>query len=120
MSPDTRHVLVVDDDAEFRFLHSELLKTFGYEVEVAADGAEAMALLTPLTDLVVLDAQMPNVDGFEVARLIREDPSVAEVPIVMVTGLAGREDRLRAFDLGINDFITKPVDPQELRLRARW
>jgi len=59
-------------------------------------------------------------DGFEVARLVRGDPLVADIPIVMVTGLAGKEDRLRAFDLGINDFINKPVDPNELRLRARW
>jgi putative two-component system response regulator len=120
MTQNARTVLVVDDDAEFRFLHGELLKTFGYEVETACDGVEALALLTPQTDLVVLDAQMPNMDGFEVARMIRSDPVVADVPIVMVTGLVGREDRLRAFDLGINDFINKPVDPNELRLRARW
>jgi len=63
---------------------------------------------------------MPKMNGFEVAHLIRQDPTVSDVPIVMVTGLAGREDRLRAFDLGINDFINKPVDPHELRLRARW
>lgn len=120
MKQDARTVLVVDDDAEFRFLHGELLKSFGYEVETACDGVEALALLTPLTDLVVLDAQMPKMDGFEVARLIRKDPVVTRVPIVMVTGLVGRDDRLRAFDLGINDFINKPVDPNELRLRARW
>ena len=120
MKQDARTVLVVDDDAEFRFLHGELLKSFGYEVETACDGVEALALLTPQTDLVVLDAQMPKMDGFEVARLIRQDPLFTDVPIVMVTGLVGREDRLRAFDLGINDFINKPVDPNELRLRARW
>jgi putative two-component system response regulator len=120
MSRNSRHVLVVDDDAEFRFLHQELLTSFGYEVETACDGSEALALLTPLTDLVVLDAEMPQVNGFEVARLIRSDPLVSDVPIVMVTGLVGREDRLRAFDLGISDFINKPVDPHELKLRARW
>lgn len=115
-----RRVLVVDDDAEFRFLHSELLRTFGYHVDVASDGVEALALISPHVDLVVMDAAMPNMDGFEVARLVRGDPLVADIPIVMVTGLAGKEDRLRAFDLGINDFINKPVDPNELRLRARW
>jgi putative two-component system response regulator len=115
-----RHVLVVDDDPEFRFLHSELLKTFGYSVEVASDGVEALARISPRVDLVVMDAEMPNMDGFEVARLVRGDPLVADIPIVMVTGLVGREDRLRAFDLGINDFVNKPVDPHELRLRSRW
>ena len=104
-----RHVLVVDDDPEFRFLHSELLKTFGYSVETASDGVEALARMSPRVDLVVMDADMPKMDGFEVARLVRGDPLVADTPIVMVTGLAGREDRLRAFDLGINFFDTADV-----------
>jgi putative two-component system response regulator len=120
LSERTRNVLVVDDDLEFRFMHQELLKSFGYAVEVAADGVEALALMRPTIDLVVMDGSMPNMDGFQVAEMIRKDPAVADVPIVMVTGLVGKEDRLRAFDLGINDFINKPVDPQELRLRARW
>ena len=120
MSEAPHRVLVVDDDAEFRFLHSTLLETFGYEVAVASDGLEALALVDGRIDLIVLDADMPNMNGFEVARLVRGDPLVADIPIVMVTGLVGRDDRLRAFDLGINDFINKPVDPAELRLRARW
>ncbi|HKJ02375.1 MAG TPA: HD domain-containing phosphohydrolase [Longimicrobiales bacterium] len=120
MSETNRTVLVVDDDPEFRFLHRELLKGFGYAVESASDGVEALALMRPGIDLVVMDAQMPNLDGFQVAEMIRQDESVADVPIMMVTGLEDREVRLRAFDLGINDFINKPVDPSELRLRARW
>ena len=115
-----RRIMVVDDEPEFRFLHAELLKAFGYSVTVAADGVEALALMTPSVDLIVMDGEMPKMDGFEVARLIRSDPLVGDVPIVMVTGLAGRKDRLRAFDLGINDFVNKPVDPDELRLRIRW
>jgi putative two-component system response regulator len=120
LSEKTRSVLVVDDDPEFRFLHRELLKSFGYAVETAADGVEALARMRPSIDLVVVDAQMPKMDGFQVADMIRHDAAVADVPIMMVTGLADREARLRAFDLGINDFINKPVDPSELRLRARW
>lgn len=120
MSEAQRRVLVVDDDAEFRFLHATLLETFGYKVALASDGLEALALLDASVDLIVLDADMPKMNGFEVARLVRGDPLVSDIPIVMVTGLVGRDDRLRAFDLGINDFINKPVDPAELRLRARW
>ena len=120
MSEAQRRVLVVDDDAEFRFLHSTLLETFGYEVTIASDGLQALGLVDGRVDLIVLDADMPNMNGFEVARLVRGDPLVADIPIMMVTGLVGRDDRLRAFDLGINDFINKPVDPAELRLRARW
>ncbi|NJD18658.1 MAG: response regulator [Gemmatimonadetes bacterium] len=120
MSEAQHRVLVVDDDAEFRFLHSALLESFGYEVALASDGLEALAQVDPRVDLIVLDADMPNMNGFDVARMVRGDPLVADIPIVMVTGLVGRDDRLRAFDLGINDFINKPVDPAELRLRARW
>ncbi len=120
VSDKLRRVLVVDDDPEFRFLHAHLMKDFGYEVDVAVDGVEALALMSPSIDLVVLDGEMPKMDGFEVARLIRSDPELTDVPIVMVTGLVGREDRLRAFDLGINDFVNKPVDAYELKLRSRW
>ena len=120
VSDERRRVLVVDDDPEFRFLHAHLMKGFGYEVDVAVDGVEALALMSPSIDLVVLDAEMPKMDGFEVAQLIRGDPELTDVPIVMVTGLVGRDDRLRAFDLGINDFVNKPVDANELKLRSRW
>ena len=120
MSERRRRVLVVDDDPEFRFMHAELLKGFGYVVDVAANGVEALDLMSPSVDLVVLDAEMPEMDGFEVARRIRSDESVADVPVVMVTGLKGREDRLRAFDLGINDVVSKPIDATELKFRARW
>ena len=120
MNERQRRVLVVDDDPEFRFMHSELLKGFGYAVDVAADGVEALALMSPSVDLVIMDGDMPEMDGFEVARLIRGDPSVADVPIVMVTGLVGRKDRLKAFDFGINDVVNKPIDATELQLRSRW
>ena len=95
-------------------------KGFGYGVDVAANGVEALDLMSPSVDLVVLDGEMPEMDGFEVARRIRSDESVADVPVVMVTGLKGREDRLRAFDLGINDVVSKPIDATELKFRARW
>ena len=116
-----RHrILVVDDDPEIREMHARMLKRFGHEVETAADGIEALALLPLEFDLVVSDAEMPNMDGFDVAKRIREHLEYAHVPIVMVTGLANRADRLRAYDVGINDFINKPVDPDELKLRTQW
>ncbi|MFQ5537348.1 MAG: HD domain-containing phosphohydrolase [Gemmatimonadota bacterium] len=115
-----RRILVVDDDPEIRFLHSRFLESFGYEVEAASDGIEGLAKIQLDIDLVLVDAEMPNMDGFEVARRIREDASHQDLPVVMVTGLARKEDRLRAYEVGINDFINKPVDPYELRLRLRW
>ncbi|MDH3422416.1 MAG: response regulator, partial [Gemmatimonadota bacterium] len=113
-------VLVADDDEMIRELHAEFVRGFGYEVEVAADGIEAIAKVGLGVDLVLTDAHMPNLDGFDVARRIRLTKSSEELPIVMATSLEAREDRLRAYEVGINDFINKPVDHTELRLRLKW
>lgn len=113
-------ILVADDDEMIRTLHSEFVRGFGYGVELAADGIEAIAKIGLGVDLVLTDAHMPNLDGFEVAKRIRETRSADELPIVMVTSLEAREDRLRAYEVGINDFINKPVDHTELRLRLKW
>jgi putative two-component system response regulator len=113
-------ILVADDDELTRTLHAEFVRGFGYEVEVAADGIEALAKVALGVDLVLTDAHMPNMDGFDVARRIRESRTPQDLPIVMVTSLEAREDRLRAYQAGINDFINKPVDHVELRLRLHW
>ncbi len=115
-----RRILVVDDDPDIRFLHTQYLEGLGYEVEAASDGIEGLAKIQLDIDLVLVDAEMPNMDGFEVARRIRQESGHQDLPVVMVTGLARKEDRLRAYEVGINDFINKPVDPHELRLRLRW
>lgn len=120
MSEPSRRILVVDDDAEIRFLHGQYLTGFGYEVEEAGDGIEALAKLPLEIDLVLVDGEMPHMDGFEVARRIREESGHQDLPVVMVTGLARKEDRIHAYEVGISDFISKPVDPHELRLRLRW
>lgn len=111
---------MADDDELTRTLHAEFVRGFGYEVEVAADGIEALAKVALGVDLVLTDAHMPNLDGFDVALRIRESRSAQDLPIVMVTSLEAREDRLRAYEVGINDFINKPVDHVELQLRLRW
>lgn len=116
----TYKILVADDDEMILALHAEFVRGFGYEVEVASDGIEAIAKIGLGVDLVLTDAHMPNMDGFEVARRIRKTRSSEELPIVMVTSLEAREDRLRAYESGINDFINKPVDHTELRLRLKW
>ena len=113
-------ILIVDDDEMCRVAHSHLIETFGHEHEVAVDGFEALAKLIMGIDLVLLDADMPHMDGFEVARRIRSDPLHAHLPIVMVTSLTSRNDRVRALEMRINDFVNKPVDPHELQLRIKW
>lgn len=120
MTDDKYRILVADDDEMTRQLHAEFVRGFGYEVELAADGIEAIAKVGLGVDLVLTDAHMPNLDGFDVARRIRQTRTPDELPIVMVTSLDARQDRLRAYESGINDFINKPVDHTELRLRLKW
>ena len=120
MDTPKHRVLIVDDDERIRRTHARLFESFGYDIETAADGIEALSKLPLDIDLVILDAEMPHVDGFEVARRIRSSPTTGHVPIMMVTGLTRPEDHARALEVGINDFITKPVDASALELRARW
>lgn len=120
MPEETYKILVADDDEMTCTLHAAFIRGFGYEVEMAVDGVEALAKIGHGVDLLLTDVHMPNMDGFEVARRIREDYSSQELPIVMATSLEAREDRLRAYEVGVNDFINKPVDHTELKLRLKW
>ena len=114
----TRRILIVDDEVPNRDLLESLVEAMGHEPDLARDGIEALAKVKLDIDLVLLDVMMPGMDGFEVARRIRQDPSAADVPIIMVTALTGKEDRLRAVEAGANDYITKPIDKTELRIRV--
>jgi putative two-component system response regulator len=113
-------VLIVDDEADVRRAHAQLVAALGYEAELASDGIEALTKLALDIDLVLLDGGLPNFDGYEVARRIRESPEHAHLPVIMVSGLTRPEDRLRAIEVGVNDFILKPVDAHELGLKAKW
>ena len=97
-------LLVVDDSEPYRKAMVSALGSFGHTVESAADGPEAVAKMRLGIDLILLDADMPGMDGFDVARAVRDDPDSASTPIIMVTGLGDREDRLRALEVGVNDF----------------
>lgn len=112
--------MVADDDPDARRALERALRSFGHEVKVARDGVEALAKLKLDIDLVILDAAMPNMDGFEVAERIRADPDCLDLPIIMVTGLDSKADRLRAVEVGVNDFISKPFEIPELQLRSAW
>jgi putative two-component system response regulator len=113
-----KRILVVDDDDATRSITQALVEALGHEAEPARDGIEALAKLRLAPDLVLLDVVMPGMDGYEVCRRIRQDPQAGDVPVIMVTSMTGREDRLRAVETGANDFIAKPVDKTELRVRA--
>ncbi len=113
-----KRILIVDDEEQNRDLLEAFLEAFGYKSEKARDGIEALAKIKLDIDLVLLDAMMPGMDGFEVAQRIRKDSVSRDVPIIMVTSLSGKEDRLRAVEAGVNDFITKPIGRTELKVRT--
>ena len=113
-----KRVLVVDDDDATRRITEALVRALGHEVEAARDGIEGLAKLRLGVDLVLLDVVMPGMDGFDVCRAMRRDQHGHDVPIVMVTSLAEQAHRLHAVEAGANDFIAKPVDETELRIRS--
>jgi len=115
---DKKRILVVDDDKEIRIILGEFLSMMGYDHETASDGLEALAKVKLDIDLVLMDINMPNMDGFEVTKRIRMEPEYRDLPIIMVTSMASREDRLRAVQAGANDFIAKPIDQTELEVRT--
>jgi CheY-like chemotaxis protein len=113
-------ILIVDDMPDNLILLSQLLKD-DYRVKLAQNGAKALAICCAdqPPDLVLLDIMMPDMDGFEVARRMREHPNAETIPVIFVTALTGDDARERGLDLGAVDFITKPIDPNQLRLRVR-
>jgi diguanylate cyclase (GGDEF)-like protein len=115
-------VLVVDDDRNLRKIISTNLELAGYAVETAADGREALERIEDaVPDLLLLDLMMPYMDGYEVARRVRNhpNPSIANVPIIILTAKGETEDKLRGFEAGADDYITKPFGPRELLARVR-
>ena len=113
-------VLVVDDDEISRTLLQGLLASEGYTVLFAKNGVQALDLAARISpDVVLLDIVMPELDGFEVCRKLRADPALRQIPIIVLTSLEGRDSRLRGLSAGADEFLTKPVDPAELRTRVR-
>ncbi len=112
------HILVVDDDKHTRMLLSAILKNANYTVTAAADGREALKILSEEhIDLVVLDIMMPQMDGYEFTRLVRETDST--LPILMLTAKQLPADEKRGFLVGTDDYITKPIDEEKLLLRIK-
>ena len=110
-------ILVVDDEPRIIEAVGMNLELEGYQVSSASNGYEALQKLTKdLPDLVILDVMMPEIDGFETLRKIRE---VSTVPVIMLTVRGEEIDKVRGLDLGADDYITKPFNPKELVLRIR-
>ena len=113
-------VLVVDDQPQNVKLLADLLAVKGYAVVTAASGAEALEQVTSAPpDLVLLDVVMPGMSGYEVCQRIRADAATAMIPVIMVTALDPREERIRGLEAGADDFLTKPINQPELLARVR-
>ena len=113
-------VLIVDDDESIRALLQRQMDLDGYRVATAADGASAIATADEVApDIVLLDALMPGMDGFQVAETLKASEHTRTIPIIMVTALDDQKSRLRALKAGAQEFLTKPLDRNEVSLRVR-
>jgi diguanylate cyclase (GGDEF)-like protein len=113
-------VLVVDDDPFIARLLEIELRAAGYDVRLAADGREALETIGEwLPDLVLADVMMPNMDGFELTRRLRQDSRTATVSVIMLTARGLSADKLEGFSVGADDYIVKPFDTPELLARIR-
>jgi two-component system phosphate regulon response regulator PhoB len=116
----TPHILVVEDEDALSTLLQYNLDKEGYEVVVAADGEEALTLVSEkLPDLIVLDWMLPKVSGIEVCRRLRQRSESRNVPIIMLTARGEESDRIRGLDTGADDYVVKPFAMSELSARIR-
>ncbi len=108
-------ILVVEDNAQHRLLMTDILQALGYEVLEAQDGVEAIALAhREMPDLIVMDMQMPVMDGLTAARALKGDPATNGIRILAVTSFAMKGDRERILAAGVDDYMAKPIDTRQL------
>ena len=113
-------LLIVDDDVQIRSLLDALLQDQGYRTLTASSGEQALATVAQQPpDLILLDATMPGIDGYQVARRLKANPSTANIPIIMLSGQGEQSARLLGLEAGAEDFLCKPVSSDELWLRVR-
>jgi DNA-binding response OmpR family regulator len=115
-----KKILVVDDDKDVLDLVRRILIRGGFEVITASDGKEGLAkVYSEAPDLMILDINMPVMDGWEVCRKIRGDPLYKHLPIIMLTVKRTKKDQLKGLDFGGDEYITKPFYPKELIARVK-
>ncbi len=111
-------VLIVEDDLLQRELLSQVVRTYGCEAISAQEGAEALAMVRQdEPDVVLTDVLMPGMSGLELCRAIKNDVSIAHIPVIIVTSLSEKQHMLEGIEAGADEFLTKPIDPQEVGLR---
>jgi DNA-binding response OmpR family regulator len=115
-----RRILIVEDDEALAYAEQAILEEAGYEVLYVADGVAAVELLSrESVDLVLLDVSMPNMDGYQVCRWVRQNPNTARLNILMVTARGSVEEMVAGFDAGADDYLSKPFEVPEFLARVK-
>lgn len=120
LNTESADILIVDDDPVIRVVISEILGSAGYQVQEAENGETALDRVRhQAPDLILLDAVMPGINGFEVARALKQSPESESIPIIMVTSLQDVKSRERGLLQGVEEFVSKPINPIEIKFRVR-
>ncbi len=116
----SKRILAVDDQEDNRRILRDLLTSAGFEVLEAADGESAVALASSqLPDLILMDIQLPGIDGYEATRRIKADPALRGIPLIVVTSYALSGDEAKAMAVGADAYVSKPFSPRALLGRVR-
>ncbi len=113
------HILIVDDTLRNIQVLGTILRQERYQINVAQNGKQALDVVSKVRpDLILLDVMMPEMDGFEACRHLKEDPGTADIPVIFLTAKVETEDIVKGFELGAVDYVTKPFNPTELLVRV--
>ena len=119
-APVGQTLLLVEDNEDNRIIYSTVLRHLGYTVLEALDGVQAIALArSELPDLILMDISIPEVDGWEATRILRQDPATKDIPIIALTAHALADDRERATMVGFTAYLAKPVEPRAVVAEVR-
>ncbi len=115
-----KKILIVDDEKQLVSLVSLHMKMSGYEVLSANDGEEALSIIKEeRPDLIILDLMLPKIDGWEVCKRLRAESRMGNIPVIMLTARSESADKLKGFECGADDYVTKPFSPRELVARVK-
>ena len=112
-------ILVVEDDEKGRYLACFLLRRAGFDVLEARDGQEAIKKAAERPDLILMDMQLPVIDGYEATRRIKADEDLARIPVIALTAYAMKGDREKTLEAGCSGYIEKPIDPKQFVSQVR-
>ena len=116
----SKKILVVEDQEDNRRILRDLLNSAGYEIAEAVTGTEGVSMAgSERPDLILMDIQLPGIDGYEATRRIKADPELREIPLVVVTSYALSGDDAKAFAAGCDGYVTKPFSPRKLLAKVR-